>query len=180
MDFRAEQALVKGILDQDNETLKAFYKNNFHSIENLILSKGGTNEDAKDVFQDGMIALYLNLKNGKYTSMDGHGLEAYFMQICKFRWYDKVKKKANKEQSLEHMTVEPSEDAAGFDIVDEHYKIHELIQKLGDKCQTILRLFYWEKKDMVAIASYLNMESDSVKNAKYRCIMQLKKLAFDR
>jgi predicted DNA-binding protein YlxM (UPF0122 family) len=55
------------------------------------------------------------------------------------------------------------------------------LQNMGQPCQTILEDYYLHKRSMQEIAEkfgYTNAEN--AKNQKYKCLMRLKKLFFDR
>ncbi len=174
MEDNKEEFFKLGILNQDNEVLKVFYIQNFKIVKSWVIKNGGKLSDAEDVFQDAVIALYLNLKKDKYQSQENKGISAYFLQICKFRWYDLLKKKANQELSLDEVSKEPIQDMLPIDIVDKHYKLHTILNELKEKCKTIIRYFYWDKMDLKSIADILKMEVESVKNAKYRCLQKLR------
>lgn len=174
MEEIIEEEIIQGILSQSNQVLEFFYERNFKKVEYWIKNHGGESSDAKDVFQDAIIALYLNLRKGNYQIQTGKGIHAYFLQICKFRWYDKLKKKANQEVSLDNIIKEPIQEMTQFEIADQHFKLHFLIEELNDNCKRILKYFYWEKLDMKSIGEKMNMEPDSVKNAKYRCLQKLR------
>jgi DNA-directed RNA polymerase specialized sigma subunit len=54
--------------------------------------------------------------------------------------------------------------------------MYESLQKLGENCQRILRLFYFEKKSMEVIAQEMEYtNAENAKNQKYKCLQQLKK-----
>ncbi len=65
----------------------------------------------------------------------------------------------------------------GIEEAEKYQALHQLIGKLGEQCQQILKLFYWEKMKIEKIAEQLKMGSASVKNGKYRCMNQLKDFA---
>lgn len=52
----------------------------------------------------------------------------------------------------------------------------ESICNLGERCQLLLKLFYFERKTFKEIAEIMAMDEASARNAKYRCQEQLKKM----
>ncbi len=169
-----------GLLHQNERILMHMYNQYLPAVIKLIINEGGARDDAMDVFQDGIIALYNNIRNGKYVINENTRISTYFLQICKFRWYD-VKKSA-RYRTTDTITDEirntvganPEPD---FEEVDRFNELHKVISALGEQCKEILRRFYWEKQKMDEIASALKMTTASLKNGKYRCMKRLKSKA---
>lgn len=58
--------------------------------------------------------------------------------------------------------------------------LRQSFQELGDKCRTILGLYYYRKKSLNEIALELNNTENSIKTIKYRCMMQLRQLFLEK
>ena len=71
-----------------NKTDKAFYKlyADFPKVKKMILAKGGTKDDAQDIFQEALIILYkkVNESEFKLTSKIG----TYVYSVSRFLWKD--------------------------------------------------------------------------------------------
>jgi RNA polymerase sigma factor (sigma-70 family) len=50
------------------------------------------------------------------------------------------------------------------------------IDQLGERCQLMMKLFYFERKSFKEIAELMAMDEASARNAKYRCQEKLKKM----
>lgn len=174
-----EENLVNGIRIHDNKTLEWLYKQYYPTVRNYVIQNSGDADDAKDIFQDGIIALWDNIQNKKYESRSDKGIGAYLIQICKFRWLERTKSaRFRKTKEWNDNYDQPVDDSriAGLMNTEVVNYATGLMNKLGEKCQEILTLFYYEKKSMQEIGSALVMQPDSVKNEKYRCMQRLKKL----
>ncbi|MBT8234208.1 MAG: sigma-70 family RNA polymerase sigma factor [Saprospiraceae bacterium] len=175
----SDQEIAAGLLAQDSKVLNYLYSEFYPIVLNMI----GNNKDeemAKDIFQDGMIAIYSNLKDGKYIVSKNAKLRTYFLQVCKFKWYDILKSSSYKKTTsldTDFDYADEIDEDDTFEKVEQQKKIHKLFDQLGEKCKKILKLYYWEKLKMNDIAERLSMKTDSVKNGKYRCIQQLKDMA---
>jgi len=64
-----DQEIFNGIAQKSNAAFNYLYQNHFGMIENLIIKKGGSASDALDVFQEGLIALWMNIQQGKFILM---------------------------------------------------------------------------------------------------------------
>lgn len=59
--------------------------------------------------------------------------------------------------------------------------IHQLVADMQEPCNTLLKLYYWEKKDGQQIATLLNYKNpDSVKTQKFKCMKKLKTTLMNR
>ena len=178
MEFTDLQ-IIAGIKNKNSQVIEYLYTNVLPSIKQLVLKQGGSEVVAADVMQDAMLALFRNIKLNKYEKGEAK-LSTYLVQLGKYIWYDKLKKAHRKRNVPLESWDQPDhiEDAQDqLEKVELHKKLHQMIGKLGNQCQQILRLFYWEKKSMVEIAQLLNQEAASVKNGKYRCMKQLRTFA---
>ena len=78
---------------QDKAFLK-LYKN-YPKVEKLILSKGGSKEDAKDVFQEALIIFYEKVCNTEFKLTSAIG--TYLYSVCRFLWKDELIKRKGKQ-----------------------------------------------------------------------------------
>lgn len=174
-----EAELMKGIRNHHTDTLEFLYRRYFPIVAGYVNKNSGNDEDAKDAFQDGMIALWSNINAGKYESRGDKGVAAYLVQICKFRWLEKLKSAGHKYSSAwdADWTGSDEEHRLANMIKDEeiNYAV-VLVARLGERCQRILKAFYYEKQKLTTIAAMLSISPESAKNEKYRCMQKLKEL----
>lgn len=132
------------------------------------------NDDVLDTYQDAIIALYENAKKGKIDDLKS-SLQTYLFAIGKFMIFKKLK--AQKE--LIAIDDNISDNFEWIEI-EENNQVNLLttaIKKLGEQCQNVLRLFYYEEKKLDEIQSILNYSNkDVLKAQKSRCLKQLKDL----
>ena len=62
-----EQVLLKGLAANDSVIIEQLYKENFSTIQAFILANNGSYDDARDVFQEAMIALYEKAQLGSFV-----------------------------------------------------------------------------------------------------------------
>ena len=65
-NYWSEAELLQGVRDNNEHAIKTIYKLHFPMVENFIRQNGGAIQDAKDVFQDGFLVLYRNVKNADF------------------------------------------------------------------------------------------------------------------
>ena len=49
---------LQGLARQESSIIELIYKNNYHSIQSLIIKNNGSSDDAADIIQEAMIILY--------------------------------------------------------------------------------------------------------------------------
>ena len=176
--FFSDDQIVKGLLQQDDAVINYLYKEIGPKVKQYIMSVGGSTEEANDIFQEGIISVFVNIKSGKYELTQTTKFSTYLIQICKYKWYDTVKS-AHKSKGGGEM-IEMADDANIIEAIETSEKytvLHSLIDALGEQCKEILNRFYWEKESIVEIGKALKMVPASVKNGKYRCMQKLKEIA---
>jgi RNA polymerase sigma factor (sigma-70 family) len=163
------------ILANDDRALQALYTANFYKTEAFVLANSGTAEEAKDIYQEAFIAVWQNVKAGRYVAQQGSSLEAYLFQIAKYKWYDHLKaaKKINLvpiEDNILIDTVYNEEEEKYIEKVQHHFK------DMGEPCRQVLTLFYFMKQSMVKIAATFSWTEATAKNNKYRCLQRLRNM----
>lgn len=175
-----EQALLKGLAKDDSRSIEIIYKNNFNMIQSYIINNNGSYDDAMDIFQEAMIALYEKAQSESFVLTCK--INTYVYSICRRLWLKRLQqlgKYSNQIDNLED-TVSVEEDLethlkrnAEFTIMD------RALNSLGEPCKSLLEGFYIKDLDMQTLAKefgYTN--ADNAKNQKYKCLMRLKKLFF--
>lgn len=85
MDRYSSQELIKGIRKRDNAVLSFIYQNYFQSVLHFVNNNSGTNEDAKDVFQEALIVVFKNIRADKNFQINS-SLQTYIFSIARILW----------------------------------------------------------------------------------------------
>ncbi|MGN6616897.1 MAG: RNA polymerase sigma factor [Ilyomonas sp.] len=173
---------MKGLADNNVKAIEAIYKDNFKMIQSFILNNNGSFDDAKDIFQEAMIALYEKAKSESFVLTCQ--IKTYLYSVCRRLWLKR----------LQHFNryITPPEGMEEAVPVEDDLELHEkrnadlaimdrALNSLGEPCKSLLESYYLQKKGMTEIASefgYTN--ADNAKNQKYKCLMRLKKLFFSQ
>jgi len=169
--------IFNGIVSKDNTTFSYLYTEYKNMIFSMVKKNSGDDTDAHDVFQDGLVALWVNISSGKYQLSENVKLSSYLYTLCRNIWISKIRKRKPTQELLEK-----DEQALSMDIdadTDKYDKVNALMQnlkKLGTTCQQLLKLFYYEKKSLKLIAEKMSITEKTAKNNKYRCMQNLRSL----
>jgi RNA polymerase sigma factor (sigma-70 family) len=161
----ARQKAIKEIYNWQNarEKVIAFVKRN-----------SGNEADGQDIYQEGIIALDRNIREGKFRG--DSSLSLYLFSTCRFLWMNQLRKnqRVNLKADAVDMDV-PSTETPEHTIVNKERReiLQQLLSQLGEKCQKILEM--WQLSySMTEIATAMNLSSEKMaRKSKYRCHQSL-------
>lgn len=158
----------------DARAFREIYIEHFGMVRYMIINNSGTEEEAKDIFQEAMVLLYEKTNDGEFALSSS--LKTWIYAVCRNKWLKQLNKKKKNYRFA---------DFEQFDAVEEQEEdgniMYETLRvsmsRLGVGCRKILLLFYYFKKSMDEIAAELNYtNADNAKSQKYKCIQKLKAL----
>jgi|GEM_PF-801443 len=172
-----DEQLVDGLLNNRRIVINHFYSEIFPQVKALLVRMGAKEEEIKDTFQEGMVALWKNIQNQTYSRNSNAKLSSYLIEICKRRWLEDVRNKKSKSSLAIDQEGLSSHDP---NVLDKWLKREELqdfqrlFGQLNVRCQEMLRRFYYEKESLRKMAGDFSLTEASVRNEKYRCMQRLK------
>ncbi|WP_462265212.1 RNA polymerase sigma factor [Mucilaginibacter sp.] len=174
---------ILGILNNSEQMLKRLYAAYFPMILQLVLNNNGSQDDAKDIYQEAIIVLYNKVKAGNFELSSK--LKTFIYSVCRRLWLKRLTYNSRYATSdikdyQEYLPVEEEVDdhaerSLQFD------KMQVAMEQLGEPCRTIIDDFYIQNKSMAEICErfgYTN--ADNAKTQKYKCLQRLKKLFFQQ
>ncbi|ALL05232.1 MULTISPECIES: RNA polymerase sigma factor [Pedobacter] len=175
-----DREVVLGILNDSEDTLNKLYTGYFPMVLQFILNNNGDEDDAKDVYQEGIIVLYNKIKGGNFELSSK--LKTYIYSVCRRIWLKKLSQESRKTNNISDfediMAVEV--DLEQHEEKDQQFdKMNDALLHLGEPCKTIIQDFYINGLSMQDICEkfgYTN--TDNAKTQKYKCLQRLKKLFF--
>ena len=175
-----EQDLLKGLAVNDKASIESIYKENYSLIQNLVTRNSGTEDDARDVFQEALIVLYEKSLSESFEL--NCQLRTYLYSVCRRIWLKKLQQSRRFEAPFENMeeTVPVEEDLEDHEKLSGQYSImRAAMGRIGEPCKSLLEAFYVHQKSMSEIATYFGYtNSDNAKTQKYKCLMRLKRMFF--
>ena len=170
----SEEDLVSALRKGDNQALKFVYKTYWPMISRFVRENSGGEEDAEELYQEGIIALYEKFKSPDFIL--SCSIKTYIYSICRNKWLNVLKGRrviVDLEEYLEAGDL-PEEDLA---VLPEDVEMMRVISSMGDPCHSLLVGFYYHQLSLDNLAEKLQYASANVaKQQKFRCIERLKKL----
>ena len=140
------------------------------------MSYGGNEQDADDVFQETVIAFIDSVKKGKYRQESS--VKTFLASVARHIWFNDLKKK--ERAGIREKKYESARDQHETDIshqigdLEQRRQLRDLLTQLGEPCNRLLHLFYYENLPMKEIVEHLPYENEQVvRNKKYKCLQQL-------
>lgn len=145
-----------------------------------------SDDDLEDIFQEASMALFLNLRDGKLTSLSS-SLGTYFMKVCINQTLKFLGKKSKVMPLIDEDRVS-NNNTVRNDKIDQLYNIcmdteeedrkirmemliNNIIASMTDTCKNILQGYYWNDFSTSTIADMFGFSNaDSVKAQKYKCM----------
>ena len=177
-----EQALLKGLANNDSRAIETIYKDNFNMVQAFVLNNNGSYDDARDIFQEAMIALYEKAQSESFVLTCQ--IKTYVYSICRRLWLKKLQQMGRFSNQVDNLdeTIPVEEDLEIHQKRNAEFVIMErAMNSLGEPCKSLLEGYYLKKMGMQELAAefgYTN--ADNAKNQKYKCLMRLKKLFFSQ
>lgn len=168
---------------EEGRVEKAFTKlyKYFPKTEKYICINSGSQEEALDIFQEALVLLYKKVIAKELKSTVSP--EGFLVNACKLLWSNELRKKKVRQGSSNE-GVEDIEDENNLHEKikqEEQFKIIEkILHQIGNKCKSILTLFYFESQSMEKIAKRFGHKTvQSAKVQKYKCMENARKLVLD-
>lgn len=174
----SEVQLLSRIRNGDERALDEIYHANKSQVLSFARRLLSDEHSLDDIYQDTVIAFYENVRTGKITSLRS-SIRTYIIAIAKHIIYRHLRK-TKTMSSLDDMD-ELAVGAITHSYIEQlegretAMLLLQAIEKLGEPCTSLLKLFYYEEKENTEIASLLGYaNADVIKSQKYRCMQTLK------
>jgi RNA polymerase sigma factor (sigma-70 family) len=172
--YPSEQELILALGEGKKQALEYIYSTYWPMIANFVRTNQGSQHEAEDLYQEGIITLYEQVRSGAFQG--NSSLKTYLYAICRNKWLNKLKSKIHITDIPEFVSDMPDEESQHTTLLPDDADIKKAIDELGEPCRSILTGFYFHKYSLEQLAEQMGYASDNVaKQQKFRCIERLKK-----
>ena len=133
-----EQALLKGLAQNDSKAVETLYKSHFTMIQHYVENNNGSFDDARDIFQEAMIALYEKVQLDSFVLTCQ--IKTYLFSICKHLWLKRLQQmgKYSSPLSAHEESISVEMDMGQIEKKDAAFAIMDRsLNSLGEPCKSL-------------------------------------------
>ena len=180
MNSKEPKSIIELLKQGDAATLEKIYIENREGFLNFAKKYNVSEYDAIDIYQDSIMVLRENAINGRIDDLQSN-ISTYLFAIGKYKIYYNFRVQSKTILTNDFNLVEENLDfdvnLYGAVLTKEQKLLKKYYDRLGDRCKSILNLFYYQGYNLDEIREILNYSNKKVlKSQKSRCIKQLKDL----
>ncbi|WP_207425357.1 RNA polymerase sigma factor [Pedobacter sp. SYSU D00535] len=156
--------------------LENMYKRAFPALAKFIAKRGGSFEQARDVFHDALVIWYEKLEGRPNWSTE-EDLK-YLMGIAKNLWYREFSAEQAKQPlpETESWMLEAEESERPSDS-----SLLAVLEASGKRCLELLKSFYYDKLTMTELAETFGFKTErSATVQKYKCLEKVRQTVKDK
>ena len=177
----SDQELIEKIRSGGTEKDRAIahlYKKYRSMISRFVYQNKGSEEDAKDIFQEGIIIFYRHVLEKRFRA--DSSIRVYLYSICRRMWMDRLRKEKMKMNLIKDISAYAELEAFLPEPVEKkslRAGIQQLLNQIGNSCKDLLVKTFYDNcsiKELVEITGFKNEQN--VRNKKSKCLKQVKEL----
>jgi RNA polymerase sigma factor (sigma-70 family) len=178
--YYSDEELLEGIRNEDEAALSYLYKLHYPMILHFVQSNNGTEDEAKDIYQEAVIIFYEKVTDGSLDLFCK--IKTFLYSVCRRLWLKKLTEKSRfagsrLEDSETYMAL--AEDSEAEENEKKYTVMSHALALLGEPCRGLIEDYYIQDLSMVEIAEKFGYTNpDNAKNQKYKCLQRLKKIFF--
>jgi DNA-directed RNA polymerase specialized sigma24 family protein len=163
-------AINNVMTDERQMWFEQLYEDVFPLVAKFVAKRGGSFEDAKDIFHDSLVILYEKTRDARLPA--GIAEDRYLVGIAKHLWLRKFRED-HKMIRLDDMEKSISLPEDYFDSSDN--RLVGLLELTGRRCMELLRAFYYDNLGIREITNVFGFSSDhSASVQKFKCIEKIR------
>jgi len=173
MEKYTDREIIQGLKSGESYAVKFLAREFLPVISYFISKNSGSEEDAKDVFQDALFIIIEKIHNNDFEVQGA--LSTYLFAICKHLWLIELdRQKAAKNYQLRHLIEAKEIDSSELvDSVFYENVFRQCFNAMDEISQKILKM-YWMEISPTEIAEKLGYSYGYVRKRKSECMKELK------
>jgi RNA polymerase sigma factor (sigma-70 family) len=165
-----ETEIFERIKKGDEKALELIYKKYYRMMTKLVITNSGTEEEARDVYQDALVVFWQKARSGNLVLTSK--MSTFIYSICQNLWRKELDRK--KRLSNEEKDTPTTMD---MDSAEREKIMAKCLDQLGETCRKVLMYYYFDEMSMQEIAEKLGFaNTDTAKTKKYKCKQKLDEL----
>lgn len=168
-----ENDIIEFTTAERERLFEELYLDMFPRVAKYISRRGGSFDEAKDIFQEAAIICYEKITGaGNNTILNK---EAYLMGIARHLWIKACKDKSLLSDNHGEIDLADSKDLNASE------RVLGFLSVAGQKCMELLHAFYYDKCNMKQVATNFGFSSErSATVQKFKCLEKVRDIVKQR
>lgn len=181
--MQTDSVIFNKLKNGEAEAFDWVYNNCYHKATAFIRKHNGSEQDAEDFFQEALFVLVEKLRDPHFEL---HASCASYLYVVVRNLWVYHQRKAGRVIPVEADQLQQLAEQGEADFVQvleearhseqQHQQVAAAFRQLGEDCQQLLLLRFYENKDDAEIASIMKYQKDFVKVKRFRCLNKLREI----
>lgn len=169
-DLKIIEAITYG---KDEHVLQVLYRRLYPKIKRYVLNNRGNHDEAMDVFQEGVIAFYQQVKADRFNTQ--YDIDGFIYTVSRNRWINMTYKNKRQRKLTEAEQQIPTNEHDRLEYQDMEKQLgKQLFEQLGGRCREIMEQVIFRQLSMKEVADLLGFSSrHSAKTQYHKCKKKL-------
>jgi len=164
------EEILEGIRRNDIKILQYVYRTFYSYIKYFIISNSGSDDDARDIFQEALVVVYRKLAEDQLDI--SCTFKTYIYSVSRLLWLKQLeRRKAKNELSIDNENyIELEDETKDLSEQNEKYGLYQkYFRRLSEDCRKVLEMSF-EKISLKHIAEIMGYKSEKyAKKRKFQC-----------
>lgn len=136
-----DQHILEALVQHDQRNIAGIYRDHASGVKSLVMSNGGTADDAADIFQEALTDIYSQAQRGYMLTCP---FKSFFLTVCRNKWLDELRRRGRAEVTISEAGryTDETTDAALHDFYRHEHRLEllaKIVETLGPSCREIFK-----------------------------------------
>lgn len=174
---QSDQETFLGLKSKDNQSYQILYTFYYPSVRNFILKNNGSEDDAKDIFQETILVLLEKVPKDDFNLTSS--LKTYIFAISSNLWLKRLRdsnRMVKTELGIYEKYLTDYEEVEKEITETNAKRTMNVFQRITHKCVVLLRAIFYDEKNIDTVTKefgYTNKHN--AQNQKFKCLEQARR-----
>jgi len=171
--------LYEALIQRKEWAYDYLYRELSGTFTHWVGRNNGSNMDAEDAFQKGLLNFLLNVETGKYQFQENTKITTVVFDYCKKVWLNELASSRLAMRATMPASYNPANDTDLQKDIERGELITQVraaLHQLKGDCRQLITWFYIDNFSLREIAEKLKMKESSTKQKRYDCTEKLKQI----
>lgn len=178
MQTMYDHTLLDKLKTEESSSFQLLYKNYYPSILSFVRQNNGNDDDAKDIFQESVIALLQKVRQPGFVLTSS--LKTYLYTVARNLWLKRLRdnKMVSVDTSVLIDSYHQQFGTVAIEVSQEEskeQKIKTWLERITIHCQRVIKALFFYQEPMESLMLRMGWKNKhTAANQKYKCLEQVK------